>query len=455
MAVASLIVGASILILIHINSSSNDGFRYSINSNYIGYKISRIASTGSVRIIIISSNPDLQLVHSLRGFYAKVDVLRITKQSKDAVLQKIAKYIRSASRGSTIFVVDVREASSRAGKLNLMKSVVKYIVFKLNTPIVLIGSPSDVKTMMRGTSSAYGVPSYIVTGKNKGNLRFIKIRLLVYGYLPPITIGYSVDVADVVYNSSKSGDIALAIRDVVGRMLNYLRTLKSRPLFEFTLPSQETKLLTQLDAKLDASPYGKINARDAVYQVLDDGNPTYDWYIYRFIDQIVPGIQIWNNGWRNNKLIQALDADYDDPTGFLSYYSPSTYVGSETTTWTVELGITGGKDKDGVSIGGSLTIGYSWSYSKPDVEIIDRSDYSLELAKWENRINKDKAVGTSTVQLEPGAIIRFPEEGVHHFRTSYVGQWAEKHCLILGYLCSWSYSDYMGLVVDWTIEPPS
>lgn len=291
-------------------------------------------------------------------------------------------------------------------------------------------------------------------GKDPSNLNITRIKTLIFAYIPAKNRRFGgISVSNIVEGT----EISQAIYETISKVQKYMHSQQATPVYKlsFTLPSSTTILLAQADSTLSKKPYGKINAKDALYQVIDDGNPNYNWFIYQFIDQIIPGDQLWNNEWRNNKLIQELDADAYDPLGFLSDYSPSTYVSATTKTTTVTLGFSAGKDKDGISVGGSLTIGWSWSYQKPDIEIIDRSDFSDNLAKWENKINKDKAVGESTVKLEPGAIARFPEDSQQHpFKTAYIGQWAKKDCLVAGHLCSWDYSDYQGFAIEWILVPP-
>jgi len=407
-----------------------------VELNHSGTMLGSMATLGSMqKLLYITAEPSSDLVSLPNTIYT----VQLTQNNINNMYNIILKF----SKNNDIYIIiDLRNI--KENQINSIKMILKKVIAEMGRPVVLIGSPESIETIVKDLVTAYGIPTFIAKSKDLSKIKYIKINTLIYALIPEKVAGHTIIVSNVVVNNSAIAD---NLNDVLNRVSKYTATRRKETIrLAFTLPSQTAELMTQLDASATFEPWGRINARDALYKVLDDGNPNYVWFVYRFIDQIIPGELIWGNGWRNNILAQLIDADYNDPTGFLSYYSPSTYVSAETKTKSVELSISGGKDKDGVSVGGSLTIGYSWSYTKPDIEIIDQSDYSLELAKWENRINKGKAVGTSTVQLEPGAIIRYPEGGTHHFRTMYIGQWARKRLLF------WSYSDYAILIVDWTIR---
>ena len=403
----------------------------------------------SAKLVYIAVRPDENL-SSLPNVVLRA---KLVASNVDSIIKETSKY----SSKIVFVVIDLR--GSTENSLVAAATISKTLVHGMKRPVILIGSPSEIMLVVSKFAKTYGVPVLIALSRNKRPVadEYKKIDSLVYAYIPSGVTGHPVMVTNIVSGKDK----ALLIRElgaVLQRIIYYTSRsghLRRAAEPSFTLSSSTAPLIAQLDVSAEFKPWGKINARDALYQVLDDGNPSYNWFIYRFIDQIIPGDHVWNNGWHNNVLIQAIDADYNDPTGFLSYYDPSTYVGKSATTKTVELGIFGGKDKDGASLSGSLTRGYSWSYSKPGIEVLDRSDYALELAKWENRIDKSKAMGISTVQLEPGAVIRYPETGVHHFKTEYTGQWAKKNCHFFGHICSWDYSDYATIVVYWTLQPPS
>lgn len=322
-------------------------------------------------------------------------------------ISRLLNIILSFDKNKDLYIIiDLRNTTK--SQINIAKMISKSLVAETGKPIVLIGSPKSIEAVVKDLVPAYGIPTFIAKSEDLSKNRYTTISTLVYAIIPEKVAGRTVIVSNVVTdNSTIVGDL----NDVLNRVSRYtVAKCKGRTRLAFTLPSWMAELVTQLDVSATFEPWGRIRVRDVLYKALDDGDPSHVWFVYRFADQIIPGEQIWGNGWRNNMLIQSIDADHNDPTGFLADYEPSTRVGAEIVT-------------------------------------IDRSDYGLELAKWENRINKDKAVGVSIVQLEPGAVIRYTEKGTHHFRTMYIGQWAKKRIVF------WSYSDYAVLVVDWTVSP--
>jgi len=137
----------------------------------------------------------------------------------------------------------------------------------------------------------------------------------------------------------------------------------------------------------------------------------YGWYDVHVRQQSVPGKKLWNSDWRTADMYTWIDADYYNSGGFLSDYAPTTTSG--TTTVGVSIGVAVGDDETQVSAS------QSWSYTIPDVRVYDESDYFQELAKWRHDIAEDKAVGSNTYQIEPGATLRFPQDGVHGWAEHY------------------------------------
>jgi len=103
-------------------------------------------------------------------------------------------------------------------------------------------------------------------------------------------------------------------------------------LFATTPPTATCPIMDELAVSLTVEPYGKIVVRDRIYWPKDDGNSYYNWYTHRFYDQIIPGAVLWSNEYRNADLIQGLDADKIDSSGYVSMYDLTTYVGSTQVT---------------------------------------------------------------------------------------------------------------------------
>ncbi|WP_297073749.1 hypothetical protein [Thermococcus sp.] len=148
-------------------------------------------------------------------------------------------------------------------------------------------------------------------------------------------------------------------------------------------------------------PYGRLNVRTIYYKLMNDGSSQYDWYDVHVRQQSIPGKELGWSDWRTARMYTWIKANYYNPNCFLSDYSPTTTSG--TTTVGVSIGVSVGDD------GAQVSASQSWSYTIPDVQVYDESDYSQELAKWVHKIAPDKAVGMATYQIEPGATLRFRE----------------------------------------------
>ena len=48
----------------------------------------------------------------------------------------------------------------------------------------------------------------------------------------------------------------------------------------------------------------------------------------------------------------------------------------------------------------------SWSYSTPDVIVLDYSDFKLGRAWWHHDIDESKSVGDHTYKVEPGFVVK-------------------------------------------------
>lgn len=201
---------------------------------------------------------------------------------------------------------------------------------------------------------------------------------------------------------------------------------------------------TQINLTYIACPYGKLNIWDIV-GILNDYNNSYKWRYYNFKSQIVPGKNACNDSnWRNSDVKQTLDADFYSTQGFLSDYKPTTTIGTSTITVGLSVSVQG--DRDGISPGVSLYV--EWSYSTPDVIVLDQSDFSQMKAAWWHDIDETKFVGSYTYLSEPGAIFRFPEQGTFSWYTKTTGRWAQEVCSFIIF-CNWEYSAYYGYVVKW------
>lgn len=158
-------------------------------------------------------------------------------------------------------------------------------------------------------------------------------------------------------------------------------------------------------------PYGRLNVATKYLKLYNDSSGDYDWYCIQCKHQSVPGISLGWGGWCTADLYTWIDADYYKKDYFLSEYQPTTTSG--TSTVGVNVGVTAG------SKGSSVSKSRSWSYSIPDVNVVDNSDFSLRLAKWCHDVNEAKSVGQNTYLAEPGACIRISNGGSREWREHY------------------------------------
>jgi hypothetical protein len=146
-------------------------------------------------------------------------------------------------------------------------------------------------------------------------------------------------------------------------------------------------------------PYGILSIRVYAEKVVADGNPHYDWYFYDVRVVTEPGVQRYASAWFTCHTWADHVVDFRPlppphlMTRWLSDHDPTTTVGGATAT--VTLG------------GGGASA--SWSYTIPDVVVIDRSSYLHHWAKWEHQINEHALVGSSTYRARPGFVVRTRE----------------------------------------------
>ncbi len=338
-----------------------------------------------------------------------------------------------------IYVIDIRHCDNTLDSLHkLVNKIISY-----DKPIILIGSPEKILKIISSTNTAvFAIPAYEISIENGIEVKK-ELDEVAYGFIPTGTVNGRVTGIII---SDIGNDLPSSTKRVLNKILTDMREHGEYNALEKTY-------LGQLDITYTKQPYGRINIRDILYWLTDDGNNEYNWFPYEFNDQIIPGCNLWNNDWKNADLKQTIDVDYGNPQNFLSLYDPTTYVGSTQVTVSVNLGLSTGYDRDGVQVGQEVQIGVSWTYSKPDIVIHDQSDYSEEKASWWNDIDESKDVGSSTVLLRPGALIRLPQSpGTYTWMTTYLGQWA--HWVDPSWWPGdeyWETSGYYGISVIWGV----
>ena len=320
----------------------------------------------------------------------------------------VSKYFKEAIRMNPSLSIKtphilVVESSHVKNSSQLRELVRKEILSGI--PVIVIGSPKVINGTFRGQFFAELVAGHGPDGKPI-------TQATVYGYMTYPSNGILVSKEFISIDAEPKA-IEQAYSWAVKNLKPSAGTfeLKAEPLSSGAYWSYRSQLdFTSGD---DWKPYGRLNIRTLHYQLMNDGSSQYDWYNVHVRQQSVPGKELWNSEWRTSDMYTWIDADYYNPKGFLSDYAPTTTSG--TTTVGVSIGVSVGVKEAQVSAF------QSWSYTIPDVRVYDESDYSQELAKWRHDIAEDKAVGSNTYQIEPGATLRFPQEdyGAKVWREHY------------------------------------
>ncbi|ADI32414.1 hypothetical protein [Staphylothermus hellenicus] len=127
-----------------------------------------------------------------------------------------------------------------------------------------------------------------------------------------------------------------------------------------------------------------------------------------------------------------IDVDHYNSNYMLTNYDPTTTLKASTVTITVFPPV--------LSMENQLP--YSWSYPASNVHIIDLSDYSLNLAKWWHNIAEDTDLGSTVYRIEPGALIRVPQDSPIDWQEHYGVKYGRQTSL--WWFPWWHYWEYTG-----------
>ena len=174
----------------------------------------------------------------------------------------------------------------------------------------------------------------------------------------------------------------------------------------------------------DYGDTGTFNINRSFNILMEDGSSTYDWMDVKYMLQMVPGKVKKGNGWKNDwTQLRTWPYEYPnatpDPKIAIIQYAPTTTVGS--TSVSVNVGVSAGTS------GAAVTASMGWSYSLPDVQVYDSSDFSALRFELKHEINESAAVGSSTYLHIPGASYRLSAEKLFDTEQYYRAQWANKH----------------------------
>ncbi len=412
-----IIALATIILIVAINARHNSLAPKTVNQNI---------TLKHVNIIYVALSPNDELAR-LPGIRASI---KLRPGAEERILRALGRL-----GNNVIVLIDTRNITSAVDSARH----VFIAVASKRIPIVLVGTPASIKEIIDNHARAYPLPLYIVA-RGTSRPSYNEVKLVILSYVPPNNQRtWSMFILSIV---SSEDELLHVLRSVANKTLQYLRMSINQPKLWNRLYLPGTNILAQIDIDYSCAPYGSLNIRDVLYEI-SSNDSRYLWLIYRFIDMVVPGEKRWQSGWLNKVFIQELEVKRYDLSGFLSYYAPSTLLDNSTSIVKVAF----------ASPTSSTSSGYNWSYMKQGVTIIDESDYGAGVAKWRNIVNVHLA-GLKPIQLEPGALVRYPRSGEHVLAAKYLAKWAKRDCKLLGHLCSWKPSDYCGLVVVWVIKSP-
>ena len=405
---------ATIILIMAINARHNSLASKTVNQN---------TTLKHVNIIYVASSPNDELA-KLPGIRASIQLRLCTEEHILRALNRLGNNV--------LVLIDARNITSAVDEARHAFIAVA----RKRIPIVLVGTPANIKEIINDYAGAYPLPLYIVARGNS-RPRYNEVTLVVLSYVPPNNQRtWSVFILGIASGDDK---LLYVLYNVTNKTLQYLRRGINRAKLWNRLHPPGTNILAQIDVGYNCIPYGSLNIEDVLYEI-SSNDSRYLWLIYRFIDTVVPGEKQWQSGWLNKVFIQELEVKRYDLSGFLSYYAPSTLLDNSASIAKVVLASPTGSTSPG-----------NWSYVKQGVTIIDESDYGTGVARWRNIVNAHLA-GLKPVQLEPGALVRYPRSGEHVLVTKYLAKWAKRDCKVLGHICGWKLSGYCGLVVAWVIK---
>ena len=409
---------ATIILIAAINARHNSLAPKTVNQSTI---------LRHVNIIYVASSPDDKL--------AKLPSIKASIQLQPGAEEHILMALNRLGN-NVLVLIDTR---------NITRAVdtARYTfiaVARKKIPVVLVGTPANIKEIIDNYAGAYPIPLYIVArGASKSS--YNRVKLVVLSYVPPNNQRtWNVFILGI---ASSEDELLHVLSSVANKTLQYLRRSINQAKLWNRLYLPGANILAQIDIGYNCIPYGSLNIEDVLYEI-SSNDSRHLWLIYRFIDMVVPGEKRWQSGWLNKVFIQELEAKrYNSNGSFLSYYAPSTLLDKSTGIAKVVL----------MSPASSTGPGYNWSYVKQGVTIIDESDYSTGVAKWMNIVDMH-LVGSKSLQLEPGVLVRYPRSGEHVLVTKYLAKWAKRDCKLLRHVCGWKLSGYCGLVVVWVVKSP-
>lgn len=166
-------------------------------------------------------------------------------------------------------------------------------------------------------------------------------------------------------------------------------------------------------------PYGKINEVYDYYQLLPDGDASYDWFAFDYHTEIVPGYILTSTEYQKYASDIYYEMTYANVyTGQRLYrYGPSTNYSTSDSTASVNIGA-----QAGVPTGPQVNASFTYTWDIKDLNVLNWSDMSVqkENHKWD--FNQQDATGRSTNVINPAINTRVAQGQngkVSYYRSAY------------------------------------
>ena len=150
------------------------------------------------------------------------------------------------------------------------------------------------------------------------------------------------------------------------------------------------------------NPYGKVNQMYRYYQATPDGNSTYDWFVYEWKTELVPGYVLaasdsnFSTAYRINNYYTRTFTNIS--SGQIMYeYGPRNTYSMSSSTASVNLGLTAG------NLGASVNAGFSYTWDIPDLYVENWGDSSVQKENHKFGFN---SAGKHTSFVIPGVNTR-------------------------------------------------
>lgn len=150
--------------------------------------------------------------------------------------------------------------------------------------------------------------------------------------------------------------------------------------------------------------YGKYTEIATVSRVEDDGNASYDYWSIRMQQQTLGGYGHCGTDYRTNALATTVDMKRMDSTQRLYRYGPTTTNPDSTAAVNVGFSVGYAPADQEFSVGFSAS--REWSFTTPAVSVIDRSDFSTDIAAWTFNYNPGSDAAKWTYTSDPGFSLR-------------------------------------------------